>query len=193
MGCIQSAGEWFLGRAGSNPVLTRRRQLVSFRIAITSLCQHSTSIRMHHDDVIKWKHFRVTGHFVREIHRSLANTLTKASDAELWCFLRSVPWINGWVNNREAADLRRHRAHYDVIVMFIYRYLIIRIMYGIWNIYIQQKRGGGFSKTNIMCIKRWDFPLIYGIFHIYSQGCILNYRSYFRWRPDGNYAELNQP
>ena len=26
-------------------------------------------------------------------------------------------WINGWVNNREAGDLRRHRSHYDVIVM----------------------------------------------------------------------------
>ena len=25
--------------------------------------------------------------------------------------------INGWVNNREAGDLWRHRAHYDVIVM----------------------------------------------------------------------------
>ena len=28
-------------------------------------------------------------------------------------------WINGWVNNREAGDLRRHRAHYDVIVMHL--------------------------------------------------------------------------
>ena len=26
-------------------------------------------------------------------------------------------WINDWVNNHEACDLRRHRAHYDVIVM----------------------------------------------------------------------------
>ena len=26
-------------------------------------------------------------------------------------------WINGCVNNREAGDLRRYRAHYDVIVM----------------------------------------------------------------------------
>ena len=26
-------------------------------------------------------------------------------------------WINGWVNNREAGDLRRNRGHYDVIVM----------------------------------------------------------------------------
>ena len=28
-----------------------------------------------------------------------------------------LPPNNGWVNNREAGDLRRHRAHYDVIVM----------------------------------------------------------------------------
>ena len=26
-------------------------------------------------------------------------------------------WINGGINNREAGDLRRHRAHYDVIVV----------------------------------------------------------------------------
>ena len=28
-------------------------------------------------------------------------------------------WINGWVNNREAGDLRRHRTHYDVTVMWL--------------------------------------------------------------------------
>ena len=27
-------------------------------------------------------------------------------------------WINGWVNKGKAGDWRRHRAHYDVIVMF---------------------------------------------------------------------------
>ena len=27
-------------------------------------------------------------------------------------------WINGWVNNREAGDLKRHRGPYDVIVMW---------------------------------------------------------------------------
>ena len=26
-------------------------------------------------------------------------------------------WMNDWVNNREAGDLRRHRAHYDVTIM----------------------------------------------------------------------------
>ena len=28
-------------------------------------------------------------------------------------------WINGWVNNGEAGDLRHHRTHYDVTVMFM--------------------------------------------------------------------------
>ena len=32
-------------------------------------------------------------------------------------FSLTYAWINGWVNNREASDLRRHWAHYDVTVM----------------------------------------------------------------------------
>ena len=39
-------------------------------------------------------------------------------------------WIYGWVNNRESGDLRRHRAHYDVIVM-IYIFVSIYYMYNI--------------------------------------------------------------
>ena len=27
-------------------------------------------------------------------------------------------WINGWINNGDAGDLRSHRAHYDVIIMY---------------------------------------------------------------------------
>ena len=38
-----------------------------------------------------------------------------------WCgalmFSLIRAWINGWVNNRKAGDLRCHRAHYDVVVM----------------------------------------------------------------------------
>ena len=71
-----------------------------------------------HDNVIKWKHFPRYWSFVQGIHRSPVNS--PASDTELWCFLWSAPWINGWVNNREAGDLRRHLAHYDVIVMFFF-------------------------------------------------------------------------
>ena len=52
--------------------------------------------------------FRVTGPLCLEFTGHRWIPLTKTSDAELWCFLWSAPWINGWVNNREAADLRRH-------------------------------------------------------------------------------------
>ena len=44
-----------------------------------------------HDDVIKWKHFPRNWPFVRGIHRSRWIPHTKASDAELWCFLWSTP------------------------------------------------------------------------------------------------------
>ena len=43
------------------------------------------------DDVIKWNHFPRYWPFVRGIHRSRWIPCTKASDAELWCFLWSVP------------------------------------------------------------------------------------------------------
>ena len=40
--------------------------------------------------------------------------VTRSFDFFLW----STPWINGWVNHREAGDLRRHGAHYDVTVIW---------------------------------------------------------------------------
>ena len=53
---------------------------------------HRASIGLNdHDDVIKWKHFPRYWPFVRGIHRSPVNLLTKASDAELSCFLCSAP------------------------------------------------------------------------------------------------------
>ena len=42
---------------------------------------------------------------------------TRASDAELWCFF-DLRMKNGWVNNRDAGDFRRYRAHYDVTVIY---------------------------------------------------------------------------
>ena len=49
--------------------------------------------------------FRVTGHSHNgQWRRALMFSL-------LWVC------INGWVNNREAGDLRRYRADYDIIVM----------------------------------------------------------------------------
>ena len=50
---------------------------------------------------------------VRGIHRSPHKGQWR------WALMFSLicVWINGWVNIREAGDLRRYHAHYDVIVM----------------------------------------------------------------------------
>ena len=73
-----------------------------------------------HDDVIKWNHFPRYWPFVREIHRFPVNSPHKGQWRGALMFALICVWINGWVvNNREAGDLRRHRAHYDVIVMVV--------------------------------------------------------------------------
>ena len=55
--------------------------------------------------------FRVTGHLW--IHRSPH----KGQWRRALMFSLICAWINGWVNNREAGDLRRGRADYDVTLM----------------------------------------------------------------------------
>ena len=70
-----------------------------------------------HDDVIKWKHFPRNWPFVREIHRSPVNFPHKGQWRGALMFSLIYAWINDWVNNREAGDLRRQYGHYDVIVM----------------------------------------------------------------------------
>ena len=72
-----------------------------------------------HDDVIKWKHFPRYWPFVRGIHRSPVNSPHKGQWRGALMFSLTCTRINGWVNNGQAGDLRRHRAHYDVIVMLI--------------------------------------------------------------------------
>ena len=62
----------------------------------TSSYKRITAVTIVNDDVIKWKHFQ-----------------------RYWpsMFSGICPWTNSWANNGDAGDLRRHRAHYDVIVM----------------------------------------------------------------------------
>ena len=56
--------------------------------------------------------FSVTGHLCGKFTGHRWIPLTKASDAELWCFLWPEPELSF-----EAGDLRCHCAHYDVTVM----------------------------------------------------------------------------
>ena len=55
--------------------------------------------------------------FVQGNHRSPVNSLHKGQWREVLMFSMICAWINGWVNNDETGDLRRHLAHYDVTVM----------------------------------------------------------------------------
>ena len=71
-----------------------------------------------HDDVIKWKDFPRNWPFLRGIHRSPVNSPHKGQWRGALMFTLICARINGWVNTREAGDLRRYRTHYDVIVMY---------------------------------------------------------------------------
>ena len=72
-----------------------------------------------HDDVIQWQYFPRYWPFVRAIHRSPVMSPHKDQWRGVLIFSLICAWINNWVNNREAGDLRRHRAHYDVTVVII--------------------------------------------------------------------------
>ena len=94
------------------PPITKSKQCVT-RITLI-VWEHGP---YHHDYVIKWKHFPSYWHLVWGIHRSPVNSPHKGQWRGALMFYLSYTWINGCVNNREAGDLRRHRAHYDVFVM----------------------------------------------------------------------------
>ena len=71
-------------------------------------------------------------------------------------------WINGWVNNREAGDLRRHRCHYDVNVMCMqYRVTLSRVGTGFhlhsspFNT-VYMRRWTGSSLVQVMACRLFD-------------------------------------
>ena len=61
--------------------------------------------------------FRVTGLLCGEFtnHRWIPHKKGQWRGALMFSLI--CVWINDWVNNREAGDLRRYRGHYDVTVM----------------------------------------------------------------------------
>ena len=87
-----------------------------------SLIIYPNSVSNLHDDVIIWKHFPHYWPFVPGIHRSPVNSPHKGQWRGALMFSLICARINSWINNREAGDLRHHRAHYDVIVMYAYAF-----------------------------------------------------------------------
>ena len=93
-----------------------------------------------------WNIFRVTdplcGEFTDEFPAQ--RPVTRNFDVSFICAL-----INGWANVREAGDLRRHRGHYDVIII---QNLTASDCKGITNLN-HQKYGDIFY--NICAADRW--------------------------------------
>ena len=67
----------------------------------------SWTIAVSHDDVIKWKYFPRCWPFVRGIHRSPVNSPHKGQWRGTLMFSLNCVWINSWINDGEAGDLRR--------------------------------------------------------------------------------------
>ena len=57
-----------------------------------------------------------------------ANSLHKGQWRGALKFYLICAWINDWVNNREAGDLRRHHGHYDVNVMNIFYWTCLKLL-----------------------------------------------------------------
>ena len=74
------------------------------------------------ENVSWWRHqmenFPRYWPFVRGIHRSPANSPHKGQWRGALMFSLIRAWMNGWVNNCKAGDLRCQRAHYDGTVIF---------------------------------------------------------------------------
>ena len=106
---------------------------VTFYLILFFCCQLSGIwifyITIDHDDVIKWKHFPRNWPFVRGIHRSPVTSPQKGQWRGALMFSLICVWINDWVNNRQAGDLRRYRLHYDVIVMYFKKLPTVKMSY----------------------------------------------------------------
>ena len=93
--------------------------LIRMRHSI-SCCRILTTDCDTQDDVIKWKNVPRNWPFVRGIHRWPMNSPHKGQWRGALMFSLICVWMGDWVNNREAGDLRRHRAHNVVTVMILH-------------------------------------------------------------------------
>ena len=100
---------------------------IVIRAGYWSMAQQISAKRENvNDDIIEWKHFPRYWPFVQwPVNSPHKGQWRGALMVSLIC-----AWINAWVNNREASNLRRHRTHYGVIVMIYVTPNLIRLSPG---------------------------------------------------------------
>ena len=73
--------------------------------------------------ILWWRHqmetFSALLAFVKGIHWSPMDSPHKGQWRRTLMFSLICAWTNAWANNRDADDLRHHRAHYDVTVIYL--------------------------------------------------------------------------
>ena len=104
-------------RAQSDRTCYLKDSKKKWTVWVNNVHESTESKTVKHDDVIKWKYFPRYWPFVRGFPRSPMNSPHKGQWRGAFMFSLICVWINGWVNNGEAGDLRHYRAHYDVTVI----------------------------------------------------------------------------
>ena len=158
--CWDPARLWLQNGFRSTAKTPLKASVVHNLVSLSGTVDHTADWHVNMMTSSNGNTFRVTGPLCGEFtgHRWIPHI--KASDAELWCFLRSASdlrlfvtivcydcllrlfvtivcydcllwlfvticvWstivystVYSWINNHKAGDVRRYRAHYDVIVM----------------------------------------------------------------------------
>ena len=137
---------------------------------------------MSRNDVINWKHFPRYWPFVRGIHQPPVNSPYKGQWRETLMFSLMWAWTNSWIKNRDAGDLRRHHAHYDITVIWCafclslllcirYRVILDRVIRRYWM---------NFTLQHIEVETRWP-PF-----------CLRRFQRHFR-ECKSSYFDLNVP
>ena len=113
--CWLGLSPW--GESGDRTPTARTAALTRYRYATQPTRSHQFTCNIQWHTSFKWNHFPRYWPFVRAIHRWPVNSPHKGQWRGALMFSLICAWINGWVNNRDAGDLRRYSVHYDVTVM----------------------------------------------------------------------------